>query len=136
MAANDRRTSYMNAPRPRVVSSRVDADKPNRGAASPLPADMDPLRTSTSSQKHRMSRDQKNMSEKRTERTTITTKEKTMRRNPVKESSTSAVNRGDGERSRSKRPSRVDDASPGPLRGEADATDGQSPSSPRVESVH
>ncbi|KAJ5172803.1 hypothetical protein N7492_005396 [Penicillium capsulatum] len=122
MAANDRRANYMSAPRPRVASNRVDADKSNRGAASPLPADIDPLRTSTSSQKHRLSRDQKNVSEKRTERTMITTKEKSVRRNPIKESST-AANRGDGERSRSKKPSQLDGASPGPGRREPDAVD-------------
>lgn len=133
MAANDRRTSYMSAPRPRVGSNRVDADKPNRGAASPLPADMDPLRTSTASQKHRLSRDQKNVSEKRTERTTITTKEKTMRKNLVKESS-SAGNRGDGDRSRSKKP--LDGASPGPRRREPDAIDGQSRSNAHFEAVY
>lgn len=83
MSSNDRRASHMSAPRPRVASSRVDADRPSRGAASPL-EDMDP-RTSTSSQKHRLSRDQKTMSEKRTERTVITSKEKAVRRNLPKE---------------------------------------------------
>ncbi|KAJ6125735.1 hypothetical protein N7523_003355 [Penicillium sp. IBT 18751x] len=83
MSFNDRRASHMSVPRPRVASSRVDADRPSRGAASPL-EDMDP-RTSTSSQKHRLSRDQKPMSEKRTERTVITTKEKAVRRNLPKE---------------------------------------------------
>lgn len=111
MTSNDRRASYMNAPRPRVVSNRVDADK-SRGAASPLQSDnMDPLRTSASSQKHRSSRDQKTISEKRTERGVITTREKAVRRNPVKES-TSAVNRGDWEKSRSKKIGQADGASP------------------------
>lgn len=125
MSAHDRRASYMNAPRPRVVSNRVDVDRPSRGAASPLHADnMDPLRTSTSSQRHRMSRDQKSMSEKRTERTVITTKEKAARRNPVKEP-VGATNRGEREKSRSKQPGQVDDASSDPRRKEHEAAEGQ-----------
>lgn len=111
MTSNDRRASYMSAPRPRVVSNRVDADK-SRGAASPLQSDnMDSFRNSTSSQKHRSSRDQKTVSEKRTERSVITTREKAVRRNPVKESS-SAANRGDWEKTRSKKMGQVDGASP------------------------
>lgn len=111
MSSNDRRASYMSAPRPRVVSNRVDADK-SRGAASPLQSDnMDPLRTTNSSQKHKLSRDQQSMSEKRTERTVITTREKAVRRNPVKESS-SAANRGDGEKARPKTIVQADLASP------------------------
>lgn len=118
MSVNDR-ASYMNAPRPRVVSNRVEAGP--RGA-SPLPDHMDALRSSTASQKHRMSRDQRSMSEKRTERTTITTREKSVRRNPIKESS-SAANRGDRDKSRPKYPSQLDGASPGgPIR-EKDAVE-------------
>ncbi|KAJ5569612.1 uncharacterized protein N7459_009042 [Penicillium hispanicum] len=123
MSAHDRRASYMNAPRPRVVSNRVDADRPSRGAASPLHADnMDPLRTSASSQRHRMSRDQKSMSEKRTERTVITTKEKAARRNPVKEP-VGATNRGERDKSRTKQPGQVDDASSDPRRKEYDVAE-------------
>ncbi|KAJ6088823.1 hypothetical protein N7486_010084 [Penicillium sp. IBT 16267x] len=107
MSVNDH-ASYMNAPRPRVVSSRVEAGP--RGA-SPLPDHLDALRSSTTSQKHRMSRDQRSMSEKRTERTTITTREKSVRRSPIKESS-SAANRGDRDKSRPKYPSQLEGASP------------------------
>ena len=120
MSVNDR-ASYMNAPRPRAVSNRVEAQA--RGA-SPLHESMDPLRSSTASatQKHRMSRDQRSMSEKRTERTTVTTREKSVRRNPVKESS-SAANRGDRDKSRPKYPSQSD--SPGGRRPEKDGIEGK-----------
>ncbi|KAJ5087670.1 hypothetical protein N7456_011286 [Penicillium angulare] len=118
MSVNDR-ASYMNAPRPRVVSNRVEAGP--RGA-SPLHDTMDPLRSSTTSQKHRMSRDQRSMSEKRTERSTVTTREKSVRRNHVREPST-AANRGDRDKSRPKYPSQLDGASPGGRRGEKDAAE-------------
>lgn len=130
MPVLERPPSAMIANRPRVASNRVDADNPNRGA-SPQP-DVDPLRTSTSSQKHRSSRDQRTMSEKRTERTVISTKEKAVRRNPVKESS-SATNRGDGERSRSKKPSQAEGASPGSRKRDPDTVDGQLPNNTRVD---
>ncbi|GLI82084.1 gamma tubulin complex Spc97/GCP2 subunit Alp4 [Penicillium ochrochloron] len=121
MSVNDRRASYMSAPRPRVVSNRVDADRPSRGAASPQqPDNMDSLRTSTSSQKQRLPRDQKNMTEKRTERTVITTREKAVRRNPIKESS-SASNRGDWDKSKTKKTRTTDGMSPVGHRREADA---------------
>jgi gamma-tubulin complex component 2 len=62
------------------------------------------------------------MSEKRTERTTVTTREKSVRRNPIKESS-SAANRGDRDKSRPKYPSQLDGAgSGGPIR-EKDAVE-------------
>ena len=93
MSVNER-ASYMSAPRPRVASNRVAGSR----GASPLHDTMDPLRTSTASQKHRLSRDQKSMPEKRTERTVITTRERSVRRNPIKESS-SAANRGDRDKS-------------------------------------
>lgn len=122
MTSNDRRASYMSAPRPRVVSNRVDADK-SRGA-SPLQSDnMDPLRTSSSSQKHRLSSDRKTVSEKRTERSVITTREKAVRRNPVKES-TSAANRGDWEKARPKKMA-TDGASPNAAKREQGMTGGR-----------
>ncbi|KAJ5731970.1 hypothetical protein N7493_003451 [Penicillium malachiteum] len=115
MSVNDR-VSYMNAPRPRVVSNRVEAGP--RGA-SPLHDNMDNLRSSTASQKHRLSRDQRNMSEKRSERSTVTTRERSVRRNPVKESS-NATSRGDRDKSRPNYPSQLDGASPGGRRREKD----------------
>ena len=113
MSVNDRRASYMSAPRPRVASNRTS--DPERMAAlrtgaSPLQSDhnMEHMRGSTSSQKSKMPREQVT-SEKRTERTAINTREKTQvrTRNP-KESS----NRGDLERSRSKRASQTEGTSP------------------------
>jgi gamma-tubulin complex component 2 len=124
MSVNDRRASYMGAPRPRVVSNRVDAERPSRGAASPQqPDNMDSLRTSTSSQKQRLPREQKNMTEKRTERTVITTREKAVRRNPVKESS-SASNRGEWDKSRTKKTRTADGMSPAGHKREQDAPNG------------
>ncbi|KAI9045838.1 gamma-tubulin-complex subunit SPC97 [Aspergillus affinis] len=107
MSVNDRRASHMNAPRPRVASNRVgDAERHAlRSGASPLQPENADHRGSTSSQKNRIPREQQNMaSEKRSERMTIHSKERsqTRTRNPVKESS-SAGNRGEWERSRSKR---------------------------------
>jgi gamma-tubulin complex component 2 len=109
MSVNDR--AYMSAPRPRVVSNRVDSE--NRGASPLQTENVDPSRASTSSQKHRISRDQKSMTEKRAERAVITTREKTVRRNPVKES-LSAANRGDWDKTRPKRPAQSDGASSNP----------------------
>lgn len=124
MSSNDRRASYMSASRPRVVSNRVDADK-SRGAASPLQADnMDPLLTSTSSQKHRHSRDQKSTSEKRSERTVITTREKAVRKNPVKESPSTA-HREDWEKARPKKTGHVDGTSPNATKREQGMANGQ-----------
>ena len=113
MSVNDRRASYVSAPRPRVASNRTsDPEKMAalRTGASPLQSDhnMEHMRGSTSSQKSKMPREQVT-SEKRTERTAINTREKTQvrTRNP-KESS----NRGDLERSRSKRASQTEGTSP------------------------
>ncbi|KAJ5805139.1 hypothetical protein N7474_011026 [Penicillium riverlandense] len=91
MSVND----YMNPPRPRAATSRVDTDKSTPGDEPLQPENMDPLRSSSSGHKKNPSRDVK-QSEKRTERTVITTREKAQvrARNPVKESS-SAANRGD-----------------------------------------
>lgn len=121
MSVNERRTSQMGASRPRVASNRVDAEKAAlRAAASPIQSEnMDQLRDSASSQKSRASRDQQNIttSEKRTERTTINTREKVQvrTRNPVKESA-SAGNRGDWEKLRMKRASQTDGAVSGNAR--------------------
>ena len=118
MSVNERRASYMSAPRPRVASNRVaDAEKPGlRSATSPLQSENIDHRGSTSSQKTRSSRDQQPIvSDKRTERMAMHTRDKSQvrTRNPVKESS-SAGNRGEFmERSRSKRgPSQPEGASP------------------------
>ena len=118
MSVNDRRASYMSAPRPRVASNRVaDAEKPGlRSAASPLQSENIDHRGSTSSQKHKPPRDQQPIvSDKRAERMAIHTREKSQvrTRNPVKESS-NAGNRGEFmERSRSKRgASQTEGASP------------------------
>ncbi|PYI08209.1 hypothetical protein BO78DRAFT_365192 [Aspergillus sclerotiicarbonarius CBS 121057] len=108
MSVNDRRASYMSAPRPRVASNRVaDAEKPAlRSAASPLQSETMDHRGSSSGQKTKPSRDQQHIaSDKRAERMAIHTREKSQvrTRNPGKESS-NAGNRGEFmERSRSKR---------------------------------
>ncbi|GFF40829.1 putative spindle pole body component [Aspergillus udagawae] len=121
MSVNERRASQMGASRPRVASNRLDAEKAAlRAAASPLQSEnMDQLRDSASSQKSRASRDQQNIttSEKRTERTTINTREKVQMRtrNPVKESA-SAGNRGDWEKLRTKRANQTDGAASGNAR--------------------
>ncbi|KAJ5923991.1 hypothetical protein N7466_008178 [Penicillium verhagenii] len=128
MSVNDR-VSYMSAPRPRVVSNRVEAGP--RGA-SPFPDTMDPLRSSTASQKHRMSRDQRSMSEKRTERSTITTREKSVRRNTIKDSS-SAANRADRDKSRPKYPNQPDGANLGGTSRENDGV--ETPWDPRVSLI-
>lgn len=116
MSVNDRRSSYMNAPRPRVASNRVpDSDRSGlRSGASPLQSENMDHRRSMSGQKSKVPRDQQVISnEKRTERMMVQTKEKAQvrSRNPVKESS-SAGNRGEWERSRSKRASHPDGSSP------------------------
>lgn len=121
MSVNDRRASSMSVPRPRVGSSRTVSDAHKaaafRNGASPLPQqhpdhnNMEQMRASSTSQKSKMPRDQV-ISEKRTERTTVNTREKlqSRKRNSMKDSN-SAGNRGDLERSRSKRTSQVE-ASP------------------------
>jgi gamma-tubulin complex component 2 len=64
------------------------------------------------------------MSEKRTERTVITTKEKAVRRNPPKEFNVANVS--DWERPKSKKTVQPDGASPGAKKREHDALNGQS----------
>lgn len=131
MSVNERRASHMGAPRPRVASHRVDdAEKAAlRSAPSPLQSEnMEHLRGSTSSQKSKASREQQNItSEKRTERMTINTKEKTQirTRNPIRES-TSAGNRGEWEKPRPKRATLTDGANPANVRKkEKEPADGQ-----------
>ncbi|KAE8387564.1 Spc98 family-domain-containing protein [Aspergillus alliaceus] len=116
MSVNDRRASYMSAPRPRVSSNRVgDAERAGlRSGASPLQSEYIDHRGSTSSQKNKVPREQRDMmSEKRTERMAPHSKDKVQvrARNPVKESS-NAGNRGDWERSRSRRVTQTEGSSP------------------------
>ncbi|KAJ5124010.1 uncharacterized protein N7515_007835 [Penicillium bovifimosum] len=110
MSANDR-AAYMSVPRPRAVSNRVDSE--TRGPSPLHVENKEPLRHSTSSQNYRTSRDQKSMSEKRSERTVITTREKAARRNPINpvKESVSAANRGDWDKSRPQRAAQVDASS-------------------------
>lgn len=125
MSVNDRRASYVSAPRPRVASNRTsDPEKMAalRTGASPLQSDhnMEHMRGSTSSQKSKMPREQVT-SEKRTERTAINTREKTqIRTRTPKESS----NRGDLERSRSKRASQTEGTSPNVRKKEKEPAEG------------
>lgn len=114
MSVNDRRASYMSAQRPRVVSNRVgDAEK-----ATPRTSfqsdNMDQMRGSASSQRNRTSRDQNGASEKRSDRTVVTAREKAQgrTRHSVKESA-STGNRGEREKARPKRTSHGNVASPG-----------------------
>ncbi|KAE8377641.1 Spc98 family-domain-containing protein, partial [Aspergillus bertholletiae] len=111
MSVNDRRASYMSAPRPRVSSNRVgDA----RSGASPLQSEQINHRGSTTSQKGKVSRDQRDMmNDKRTERMAPQSKDKAQvrPRNPAKEPS-SAGSRGEWERSRSRRATVTEGASP------------------------
>lgn len=111
MSVNDRRASYMSAPRPRVSSNRVgDA----RSGASPLQPEQINNRRSTSSQKGKVSREQRDiMGDKRAERMAPHSKDKAQvrARNPVKEPS-STGNREEWERSRSRRATLTDGASP------------------------
>ncbi|EYE97609.1 gamma-tubulin-complex subunit SPC97 [Aspergillus ruber CBS 135680] len=112
MSVNDRRAaSYMSAPRPRVPSNRnSDPEKTAalRSGLPPLQTDnnMEHMRGSAVSHKTRMPRDQVPTSEKRAERSAISTREKAQSRtrNSVQDTS-SAGNRGNLERSRSKRAS-------------------------------
>ena len=126
MSVNDRRASYVSAPRPRVASNRTsDPEKMAvlRTGASTLQSDhnMEHMRGSTSSQKSKMPREQVT-SEKRTERTAINTREKAQvrSRNPVKEPSS----RGDLERSRSKRASQTEGTSPNVRKKEKEPAEG------------
>ncbi|KAL2834470.1 Spc98 family-domain-containing protein [Aspergillus cavernicola] len=126
MSFNDRRASHMNAPRPRVTSSRVgDAEKLSLrgGTASPIQAENMDHRTSTSAQKSKVPRDQIT-SEKRTERYAVQTKDKVQgrTRNPVRESP-SAGNRGEGDKSRSKRANPPEGSSPNVRKKEKEASD-------------
>ncbi|CAG8938069.1 unnamed protein product [Penicillium salamii] len=106
MSVNDR-AAYMSAPRPRAVSNRVDAE--NRGLSPGQIESKNPLRNSSSSQNHRVSRDQKSMSEKRSERAGITTRERSVRRNPTKEP-VSAPNRAEWDKNRPRKPIQTDGA--------------------------
>lgn len=116
MSSNDRRAVSYNlggGSRPRVASSRAEPDyrsslhdKDNNSTKSPrLPSDikMDNLRGSTQSARG-LHREANTTVDRRTERTTITSREKlhVKSRNPVKESP-NAGNRGEFERSRSKK---------------------------------
>ncbi|PTU19402.1 hypothetical protein P175DRAFT_0494536 [Aspergillus ochraceoroseus IBT 24754] len=126
MSLNERRASHMNAPRPRVASSRVaDSERAGvrGGTASPVQAENMDHRGSTSAQKIKVPREHI-MSEKRTERVVIQTKEKVQgrTRNPARESS-NAGSRGDGDRSRSKRPNQPDASSPNIRKKEREAPD-------------
>ncbi|KAL2857485.1 Spc98 family-domain-containing protein [Aspergillus pseudodeflectus] len=127
MSINDRRASHMNAPRPRVASGRVvgDAEKLGLrgGTASPLQAENMDHRGSTSTQKTKVPRDHIT-SEKRTERLTVQTKEKVhgRSRNPVRESP-SAGNRGEGDKSRSRRANPPEALSPNVKKKEKEASD-------------
>lgn len=131
MSVNDRRaSSYISAPRPRVASHRTS--DPERAAAlrngtSPLQSEynhinMEQMRGSTASQKSKMPREQVT-SEKRTERAAINTREKaqTRSRHSVKETN-STGNRGDLERSRSKRTSQAEGTSPNIRKKEKETT--------------
>ncbi|CAG7943378.1 unnamed protein product [Penicillium salamii] len=106
MSVNDR-AAYMSAPRPRAVSNRVDAE--NRGLSPGQIESKNPLCNSSSSQNHRVSRDQKSMSEKRSERAGITTRERSVRRNPTKEP-VSAPNRAEWDKNRPRKPIQTDGA--------------------------
>lgn len=116
MSANDR-AAYMSAPRPRAVSNRVDSE--TRGPSPLQVENKDPLRHSTSSQKHGASRDQKSMSEKRQERMVVTSREKAVRRNPANP----AASRGDWDRTRPRKPVQLDDTNPSSRNGDNGAVD-------------
>lgn len=116
MSLNDRpSSSYMSAPRSRVVSSH--SGETHRGTRrdkypSPQPEKMDHLRTSTSSPKG-PSREHNNAFDRRTEHTITITREKShiKTRHPVKES-VNAANRGDKEKIRTRRPSQPEGVVP------------------------
>ncbi|KAL2815668.1 Spc98 family-domain-containing protein [Aspergillus granulosus] len=136
MSTNDRRASTMNAPRPRVASGRVvgDAEKRSlRGSTgSPLHPETMDHRGSTSTQKSKVPRDHIT-SEKRTERLTVQTKEKVQgrTRNPVKESP-SAGNRGEGDKSRSRRANLSEGLSPNVRRKEKEKEASDAPWNPHA----
>lgn len=132
MSANDRRAVSYNlggGSRPRVASSRAEPDyrsslqdRDNSSAKSPRllseTPKMDHLRGSTQSQRG-LHRESSSATDRRAERTTITSREKihVKTRNSVKESP-NAGNRGEFERSRSKKT-----ASP-PRKREREVADG------------
>lgn len=132
MSANDRRAVSYNlggGSRPRVASSRAEheyrsslQDKDNNNTKSPRLLSennkMDHLRGSTQSVRG-LHRESSSAMDRRTERTTITSREKVhvKTRNPVRESP-NAGNRGEFERSRSKKT-----ASP-PRRRDREVADG------------
>ncbi|CAG8359156.1 unnamed protein product [Penicillium salamii] len=118
MSVNDR-AAYMSAPRPRAVSNRVDAE--SRGLSPGQIENKNPLRNSSSSQNHRVSRDQKSMSEKRSERAGITTRERSVRRIPTKEP-VSAPNRAEWDKNRPRKPIQTDGANPNVRDGEKTPT--------------
>lgn len=126
MSSNERRSSYMAAPRPRVVSGRSGAtDKTPRGEYSPLQTDnMDQIPRGTSSPKTGLHREF-STSEKRTERTTTTTREKVQvrTRNPARES-VNGGNRGEPDKTRAKRPGPTD-GSPAVRKKEKEPVDGE-----------
>jgi len=71
------------------------------------------------------------MSEKRTERTVITTREKAVRRNPGKELNV-AINFSEWEKQKPKKTSQANGASPGGKKKEHAAENGQSSRTTRV----
>lgn len=136
MSSNDRRAASYNVgggARPRVASSRVVGEGDYRAsrqgedsiARSPLLSEkMEQLRGSTSSARGAHREAGSAAVDRRTERTTITARDKLhvkTTRNPVKESP-NAGNRGEFERSRSKKT-----ASPPPRGKERNAVDGMQP---------
>ncbi|CAG8083443.1 unnamed protein product [Penicillium salamii] len=118
MSSNDR-AAYISAPRPRAVSNRVDAE--SRGLSPGQIENKNPLRNSSSSQNYRVSRDQKSMSEKRSERAGITTRERSVRRNPTKEP-VSAPNRAEWDKNQPRKPIQTDGANPNVRDGEKTPT--------------
>jgi hypothetical protein len=74
MSIPERRVSNISTVRPRVASSRVDADK-LKHTQSPYPNDkMDPLRTSTTSPKYKTTLEVKKVTGKHTERSVLAEK--------------------------------------------------------------
>lgn len=129
MSLHDRRASSynMSGPRPRVASTRAGEPEKTarRGDYSPLQSEnMEYKRASMSSPKG-LHREHSNASDRRTERTVVTTREKVQvkTRNPVKESA-NAGNRGDWEKSRTKKSSQPESSSG--HRKKKDAVEGRS----------
>ena len=132
MSVNDRRAaSYMSVPRPRVPSNRnSDPEKVSALRSGILPLQMDNnmehMRGSSVSLKNKMPRDQATTSEKRAERSAVREKARSRTRNSVQDSG-NAGNRGNLERSRSKRAS-----SPNVRKKEKELAEGQSQNNPRA----